>query len=172
MVWQDLQRRFFWERQEMKTLKQRKCLKHNNAVLTVFKISFSSPFLYEHVITNVADVSWSLGLRACHLFHSELLGSGWIAEPGKKGKIDCACRFGVKVSLWPSWCFSWAAWFLSNKEGKFNSEALRLIEGIERKRPISAVTQLRVTSARIFKCGWITLGALLQWRRLSLCFKS
>lgn len=36
----------------MKTLKQRKCLKHNNTVLTVFKISFSSPFLYEHIITN------------------------------------------------------------------------------------------------------------------------
>lgn len=48
-----------------------------------------------------------------------------------------------------------------NREGKFSSEVLRLIEGIERKRPSSAVTQLHVTSARIFKCGRITLGALL-----------
>lgn len=74
----------------MKTLKQRKCLKHNNAVLTVFKISFSSPFLYEHIITNVPDESWSLGLRACHLFFSEIFGSDWVAEPGKRGKINRA----------------------------------------------------------------------------------
>lgn len=59
----------------------------------------------------------------------------------------------------------------SNKEGKFNSEVLGLIEGIERKRPSSAVTLLCMTSAGIFGCGWITLGALLQWCRLSLCFK-
>lgn len=61
----------------MKTLKQRKYLKRNNAVLTVFKISFSSPFLYEHIIINVSDVGWSLSLRACHLFFLELKGSVW-----------------------------------------------------------------------------------------------
>lgn len=116
VVWQDLQRRFFWERQEMKTLKQRKCWKHNNAVLTVFKISFSSPFLCEHIVTNITDVGWSLGLRACRLFFSELRGSGGVAEPGKKAKITRACHLGMKVSyestLCPSWCFSRAAWFL------------------------------------------------------------
>lgn len=94
----------------MKTSKRRKCLKHYNAVLTVFKIPFSSPFLYEHIITNITDVSWSLGLRACCLFFSELFGSDWVVEPGKKGKVTGACRFGMRVSyesiLWPSWCFS------------------------------------------------------------------
>lgn len=69
----------------MKTLKQRKCLKHNNTVLTVFKISFSSPFLYEHIITSITDVSWSLGLRACHLFISEGFVTG-LQSPESKGR--------------------------------------------------------------------------------------
>lgn len=89
MVWQDLQCRFFWERQEMKTLKQRKCLKHNNTVLTVFKISFSSPFLYEHIIINITDEGWSLDLRACPLFFLELGGSGLWAWKERK---DDVCR--------------------------------------------------------------------------------
>lgn len=49
----------------------------------------------------------------------------------------------------------------SNREGKFSPEVLRLVERIERKRLSSAVTLLHIMSARIFKCGWITLGALL-----------
>lgn len=57
----------------------------------------------------------------------------------------------------------------SNGEGRFSAEALRLVEGIERKRPSSsAVTPLHVASARIFVCGWITLGTLLQWRRFKV----
>lgn len=50
---------------------------------------------------------------------------------------------------------------ISSNEGKFSSEVLWLIEGIERKRPSSAVTLLHIMSARIFKCAWITLGPLL-----------
>lgn len=46
-------------------------------MLTVFKISFSSPFLYEYIIINISDVGWSLNLRACHLFFLELKGSVW-----------------------------------------------------------------------------------------------
>lgn len=56
----------------------------------------------------------------------------------------------------------------SNKEGKLSSAALGLVKGIGRKGPSSAVMLLLTAPARIFTCGWITLGALLQRRRFKV----
>lgn len=58
----------------------------------------------------------------------------------------------------------------SKKEGKFSSTALGLVKGIGKKgaKPSSAVMLLLTALARIFTCGWITLGALLQRRRFKV----
>lgn len=78
----------------MNTLKPRKCLKHDNAALTVFQMSFSCPLLYKHIIANTTGASWSPGLRACPLSLSlalwPCLGCGAWRERG-----DPLC-----LSLW------------------------------------------------------------------------
>lgn len=155
----------------MKTLKQRKCLKHNNTVLTVFKISFSSPFLYEHIITK----NWCELVPRFESLWLVFLRGLWLGCRAWKVREDpyLCLLFWDEGVLWEypvaKLVLSLSSVISSNKEGKFSSAALvGLVKGIGRKRPSSAVMLLLTAPARIFTCGWITLGALLQRRRFKV----
>lgn len=153
----------------MKTLKQRKCLKHNNTVLTVFKISFSSPFLYEHVITN----NWCELVPRFESLSLVFLRGPWQGCRAWKAREDPLCLlFWDEGVLWEylvaKLVLSLSSVISSKKEGKFSSAALGLVEGIGRRRPSSAVTPLLPAPAGISVCGWITSGTLLHRRRFNV----